>query len=290
MRATAAVTEKGEPFDEEARKLIQAQNLEAEKAKRNIGDDYIIVYLPPGFRHRVILFIFCLWAVGAASLGVFVALPIILGRLFFKLFISDDVHDGYSFIVGFYLLWACYLVGKSIDRLDKRRQRRVDVGPRSTLSLYVVKRALLWIPKAIYMVIFLGIVIPILIAFAVDLYVVLPIRLALNPHLTPRIRVVDMWALGIVYINIFLHVYRLQAESWLTVGIQNVSRVTPSCLQHMAECFHHADHQQRLDTLGPCLCDEGNHISCRRWTIWHDRASCTHLSLCAALFPRPCSP
>jgi E3 ubiquitin-protein ligase MARCH6 len=222
MRATASVHENGEPVDDEARRLIAAQNLEAEKAKRVIKDDYIIVYIPPHFRYRVMYFILRLWVIGAISVGLFVGFPIQLGRYFFKLFIAEEVHDGYSFTVGFYLFWACYNVGKSIDRLDKRRQRRSEVGPRSELPLYVVKRALLWIPNISYMVLFLGIVIPILISFVVDLYIILPIRLALNPRMIPRIRVVDMWSLGIVYVNIILHVYRLQPESRMMTGVQNV--------------------------------------------------------------------
>src|ERR1700722_719137 len=222
MRATAAVHENGEPFDEEAQKLIAAQNLEAEKAKRLVKDDYIVVYIPPHFRYRAMIFIFLLWIIGAVFVGFLVAFPIQLGRCFFKFFTSEQVHDGYSFIMGFYGFWGCYIIGKSIDRLDKRRQRRSEVGPRSQLALYVIKRALLWVPNAAYISLFLGVVIPILVAFVVDLYVVLPTRLAVNPHMIPRIRVVDMWALGIVYSNIIFHVYRLQPENRIMAGVRNV--------------------------------------------------------------------
>ena len=230
MRATAPVHEDGEPVNLEARRLIVTQNLEAEKAKRIVKDDYIVVYIPPRFAYRVILFIILLWTIAALFVGLFVAFPIQLGRSFFSLFVSEDIHDGYSFVAGFYLFWCCYVVGKSIDQLDKRRQRRNRVGPRSHLLLYTAKRALLWIPNIVYMMLFLGVVIPTLIAFVVDLYVILPIRLALDPQMTPRIRVVDMWALGIVYVNVILHVYRLQPESPVMIGVQNVCRLIIFCL------------------------------------------------------------
>ena len=137
---------------------MQIQNGEAKKAKRNIRDDYMIVYIPPHFRQWVISFIAFLWVIGAISLGVMVALPIQLGRSFFKLFTSHELHDGYSLIVGFYLLWACYLVGKAIDKVDKRRQwAKANDAPRGDLGVLVIKRGLVWVAKVLYMGFFLGI-------------------------------------------------------------------------------------------------------------------------------------
>jgi len=222
VRATAPVTENGEPVDDAARTLIALQNDEAEKAKRNAKEDYIVVYIPPHFRQRLITFIALIWVIGAFLLGVSVALPIQLGRSFFALFVSREVHDGYSFIIGFYLLWACYLIGTAIDRLDKRRQRISSDGPRADLRLLIVKRGLLWTAKALYMIIFLGIVIPTLVAFVVDLYVVLPVRFTLHPEVTPRIRVVDAWALGLLYAKIALHTNRIQPQNRITTGIQHI--------------------------------------------------------------------
>jgi E3 ubiquitin-protein ligase MARCH6 len=222
MRATVAVFEDGTPVDDAARTLMEAQNVEADKLKRKIEDDYTIVYIPPHFRYRAIVFILLLWIIGAMFVGVFVALPTQLGRSVFGLFTNDHVHDGYSFIVGFYLLWACYLVGKSIDRLDKRRQRKGGDGTRADLTVYSLKRGLLWVTKISYMILFLGIVIPTLISFVIDLYIVLPIRFTINPDMTPRIRVVDTWALGLLYSKIILHVYHLQPPNYLSTGLQNV--------------------------------------------------------------------
>lgn len=232
MRATAAVTEQGEPIDEVAKALIAIQNAEAEKAKRNIKDDYMVVYIPPHFRYRVFCFIASLWIIGAVFLGVAVALPVQLGREFFKLFTTRDMHDGYSLIVGFYLLWGCYIIGKAIDRLDKRRQRTGNEGPRADLRILVVKRGLLWVAKISYMILFLGIIIPTLIAFVVDLYIVLPIRFTLDPSLTPRIRVVDMWALGLLYAKIALHLNHVRRHNRVARGIQQVS-VFPENLRRL---------------------------------------------------------
>ncbi|KAJ6568247.1 hypothetical protein DFH09DRAFT_1261311 [Mycena vulgaris] len=223
MRATAAVTEHGEPIDEEARGLIAMQNEEAVKAKRTIHEDYLVVYIPPHFRYRVFLFIAILWVLGAMFLGVTFALPIQLGRSFFGLFVSRPVHDGYSFIAGAYLLWACYLIGRAVDRLDKRRQRRGGDEPRADLRLLVIKRGLLWIAKITYMMLFLGIVVPTLISLVVDLYIILPIRLSLDPTLVPRMRIVDSWALGLLYAKIMLHINRTQPPNPITRGVQHIT-------------------------------------------------------------------
>jgi E3 ubiquitin-protein ligase MARCH6 len=245
MRATAWVTEDGEPMDDEAKGLMAIQNAEAEKAKRNIKDDYMVVYLPPHFRYRVLCFIALLWVLGAVLLGITVALPIQLGRSIFELFTPREVHDGYALIVGFYLLWGCYLVGTAIDRLDKRRQRSRAAGPRADLRVLVIKRGLLWIAKATYMAIFLGVVIPTLVSFVVDLYIILPIRFALDPDMTPRIRVVDTWALGLLYAKIALHATRIQPPNRITRGIQHVS-ICEFGLVFCANTF--LDYDQWLDT------------------------------------------
>ncbi|KAG1770200.1 hypothetical protein EDD22DRAFT_866585 [Suillus occidentalis] len=195
MRATAEVLEDGTPANSAAAELVAAQDAEALKAKRDIKNDYLIVYFPPNFRLRIFGFI-------ASSV------PVQLGRHFFCLFTSKVLHDGYSFLAGLYLLWACYLVAKTVERMDKRRQRRGGDGPRAEFAVFFVKRSLLWLSKIAYMGIFLGIIIPILFALVIDMYIVMPVRLTLNPSLAIHIRIVDMWALGLVYGKIFMRINR----------------------------------------------------------------------------------
>lgn len=224
MRATAEVDTNGEPANDAAARLIQMQDAEADKAKRNVKADYTIVYIPPHFRYRIILFIFSLWVAFAIVFATVFSVPILLGRGFFKLFSTRDVHDGYSFISGFYLLWGCYIIAKAVDRMDKRRQRRGHDGPRPEFSVFLVKRSLLWFAKISYMLFFLGVVIPILISLVIDFYIVLPIRLAVNPDLKPHIRIVDTWALGLLYAKIAVHAHRLQHPTPTMQGLNNVSK------------------------------------------------------------------
>ena len=230
MRATATVNENGEPVDDEARELMKIQDLETEKAKRVIKDDYTVVYIPPHFRYRVIFFILCFWGMAATIVGLFVGIPLQLGRALFKLIFADDIHDGYAFMAGFYVLWACYLAGKALDKLEKRRRRKHRAGTRVPLATYAFKRGILWLMTISYMALCLGVIIPTLLSLVIELYVILPVRFTIHPHMVPRVRIVDQWALGVIYSNIALHFYQLQPENRLSVGLQNVRILLPCIL------------------------------------------------------------
>ncbi|KAJ3931188.1 MAG: hypothetical protein NXY57DRAFT_1081369, partial [Lentinula lateritia] len=225
--ATVAVTATGEPVNEEAMILMTQQDMETVQAKHSIRQDFTVVYIPPYFRYRMILFVLILWTFGALCLGISVALPILIGRGFFGMVFKGkrEVHDGYSIIAGFYMLWACWVVGRAVDRLDKRRQRWGNEGPRASLWWLAVKRGLLWIVKASYMAVFLGIVIPTLVGGVVELYIVLPFKLRLSPDIVvPRIRVLECWATGILYMKIAMRVTRRQAQNPIARGVQIIKR------------------------------------------------------------------
>lgn len=221
--ATIEVDEEGRPVTEKEARLMQLQDAEAEKSKRSIKDDYVVAYMPPQFRYRACAFVAAVWIVCSIFLAASLAVPILLGRGFFRLFLPYDVHDGYSFVAGFYLLWTCWLVSSAINRMDRHRQRRGGGQERADLALYFVKRSLLWGAKAAYMAFCLGIVIPTLIAIVMELYVILPVRHEFHPESQPRIRIVDMWALGLLYTKVLLRVQRVQPMGRIARGVESVS-------------------------------------------------------------------
>lgn len=222
MRATAKVDVNGLPIDDEARGLIAAQDAEAEKAKRNPKEDYTVVYIPSHFQYRIGLFILALWVIGCVFVTAAVSAPILLGRGVFNLFTDRQMHDGYAFLVGFYALWGCWVVGHAVERMDRRRQRRSADDSRGNWPLYFLKRSVLWLAKISYIIFSVGIIIPALLGLVVELYIVMPIRLSLNPDLVPNVRVVDMWALGIIYAKIALHANRLRPLNRITAGFNHV--------------------------------------------------------------------
>lgn len=223
MRATAEVLADGTPVNSDAARVMRLQDAEAIKAKRNIQDDYTVVYIPPYFKYRIILFIAAIWTAFAIFVATVLSLPILLGRGIFRLVTPRDVHDGYSFIAGFYTIWACYLFGKAVDKMDKRRQRSGHDGPRAWFSVFFVKRTLLWVANISYLALFIGFIIPTLISLVMDFYIILPIRLAINPDLEIRIRIVDTWALGLLYAKICIQAHRMQpGRARVMQGIDNV--------------------------------------------------------------------
>lgn len=222
--ATVQVDEEGRPVNPKELRLMQVQDAEAEKNKRNVKDDYTIVYMPPYFRYRVFAFIGAVWTICSLVLASALAIPVLVGRIFFKLFVPHQVHDGYAFVAGFYLLWTCLLVSTAVDRMDRHRQRRGAGGGRADLALYFVKRSVLWGAQATYMALSLGVVIPILIAVVVELYVILPVRHELHPEVQPRIRIVDMWALGLIFTKVLLRVQRVQPMGQIARGVDAIRR------------------------------------------------------------------
>ena len=147
-----------------------------------------------------------------------IVLPVKIGRRFFALFTSSELHDSYSFLAGFYLLWACYAIAYAADWMNQRRLRMGTKHSRPDFMVFFPKRSLLWISKISHMVVFPGIVIPTLLGLVVDLYIILPIRLTHNSDMVPRIRMVDMWSLSIVYAKIasaFTGEYGSLAQSFL---------------------------------------------------------------------------
>ncbi|KAL1742132.1 hypothetical protein HDZ31DRAFT_84364 [Schizophyllum fasciatum] len=219
MRATVAVNEEGLPVDDESRRLMAQQDAEIERSKRKPQDEFVVVYLPPLFRYRIIAFILSFWTIGSACAGVLFILPLQLGRLFFQLWIPHEIHDGYSFLAGFYLLWACTHIMRAVDRLDKRRQRTGEEGPRSDLRVYVLKRGSLWLAKVTYLAICLGVIIPTLTALLCDCYVILPLRFTFDPTLVPRVRLVDSWALGLLYMKALSVGFLLGPRNSMTRGL-----------------------------------------------------------------------
>ncbi|THH10343.1 hypothetical protein EW145_g1377 [Phellinidium pouzarii] len=230
IRATVAVDEHGVPLDDAGRRLMDIQNSEAEKARRDISVDYTLVYLPPHFKERVIIFILSLWIAGSSLFVAAFVIPTLLGRAVFGLAFDREVHDGYSIIVGFYLLWGCYSLVRLLGRIDKRRQRMTHDEPRGDWAVYLFKRSMLWAGNFVWVAFWLGFVIPTLIAVVMEVYLVHPLRIMIKPDLTLNIRVFDFWALGLLYTKMALKSMRFRPETRVDVAVKEMKRKGWRCL------------------------------------------------------------
>jgi E3 ubiquitin-protein ligase MARCH6 len=252
-------TEAGSPFDQRGIDLIEAQNEAARKHHRNILDDYQIIYLPPNFMLRAILFIVYIWITGATMGITLFGTPILIGRQVLDHFDSLPAHDGYSFLVGATLTWAMGVVGIVTYRAmeDIQAQREVNrvkaslMGAsqwtrwRDAFELYVgrISQALIWSLKHLALWTMIGFVIPLLMAIVLELYLIMPIRTSVNQSEAdiPMIHVWEDWALGCILATICLRMGRMRPpnnrliQAWDNVCSRDCPHSPPSVLT--AHCF-----------------------------------------------------
>ncbi|KAF9644710.1 hypothetical protein BDM02DRAFT_3190340 [Thelephora ganbajun] len=256
VRATVEVAEDGQPINEAEARLLKLQNAEAERHNRNVDEDYAIVYIPPHFKYRIVIFILAVWSVCCIAIAAMLAGPVLLGRRFFLLFTVRQVHDGYSFVVGFHLLWGCWLVTQAIDRLDRHRQRREN-GSRAWWPLSFTKHNSLWLARPSYIAFFLVFVTPTLIAL-VEIYVLLPIKLVCDSGL------------------ITLQLLGIEAPQRMNEGIRRVNRKWWSC----------PDPMTTRDAIGPAVGGLLAILAFSVGTLWMFRLLINYRITDRALFAR----
>ncbi|CAE6447141.1 unnamed protein product [Rhizoctonia solani] len=186
-RAGRAVRPRGE-------EVMAEQDEETRRAGRTPEQDYIIVHVPPYFGARCLSLVILLW-ITAASITVTGTIgPILLGRLLLSTLAHKyHVHDGYSLVIGWYVLWGLWRVHRSQIR--------------SWIS------ALAWVANVLCIGIGMGVIMPILVAVTLQMYVVLPLRLWWNPETVPVLRIAEDWALGLVLMKIGWQTWRLRARA-----------------------------------------------------------------------------
>jgi E3 ubiquitin-protein ligase MARCH6 len=189
---------------------------------------------------------FCLatCVVGILAGVTLIAFPVSLGRQIFSFVVAEHVHDGYSFILGCSLFWACFFTGKQIDQSLKRRgirlatqddddtESHVPTPAGASAPLYLLKGGIHWFSRAAWLLFFIGFAIPFLMALVVDLYLILPLRFIITPDLLPRLNVLETWALGVVYLKLFIRIMRhhdRNAETDIVAGIEKVNKKKCCC-------------------------------------------------------------
>jgi E3 ubiquitin-protein ligase MARCH6 len=247
VRLVVPVQEDGEPLDDVGRRTIEAQQAAAAKNHRDAEKDFMVVYIPPHFPLRMAVFAASLWILVSIAIAVVIAVPTLCGRAAFGLVQDGDVHDGYSYLVGFMLLWLCVVIGRSLDRMDKYRQRLANwTGlPPASPSLWFLKRSVRWAMKISYLVATLGVILPTLLGLVIEVYIVLPLRLTLNPTMPIHVRLVDIWMYGILYAKIIIGSRGRQVQTTISRGI---ARVRPF---HLLLHSYRSSHSRSPRTAGP---------------------------------------
>ncbi|KAI8584471.1 hypothetical protein K450DRAFT_216574 [Umbelopsis ramanniana AG] len=174
----------------------------------------VIVYLPPNFRRRVMLFLFLMWISGSTFFCCLTIMPLLLGRHIFDSYLTPNrkVHDIYSFVLGLYLMWISAVI---IDWFTKKQKAWADndwaidwPSVKEKVVEYISVTS-----KVAYLVATLGLVIPLLFGLIMELYVLIPFRDLDNKP--PNIDPLQDWAFGIVLLNILHGTINILPENHL---------------------------------------------------------------------------
>ncbi|CAO3628960.1 unnamed protein product [Mucor hiemalis] len=160
----------------------------------------IVVYIPPNFKRRIIIFLFSMWfSISLFTCSVTVV-PLLAGRALFKLYFAPEskVNDLYSFALGIYIMaglgtithWCieCY----STYKANEYNQDEI---------MTYIKEKTGKMFKFLYLSSTFGIVIPLLLGIAVDLFVFMPIR-SFNAETGLVISISQNWSFGVAYMSI----------------------------------------------------------------------------------------
>lgn len=226
-------------------KVFLNVNADGERQDGKSDDDlystlhFKMVYIPPNFLRRIFLFILLIWTF-AAIIGVGVTIiPLIVGRLLFKLALPAHVrtNDIYAFCIGFHILgFGLYLLDSAWKSWSEFK-----LTEWATEKLKSVRTAtgLVSAAKVLYAYTFMLLVCPLMIAVLVELYINLPLHSIVHPpgksDATPgksehHVRIIELWTMGLLYMRLlikmshsFMHNTRfeLAREAILSQGWHN---------------------------------------------------------------------
>lgn len=191
-RALLVVDEIGVPTSEEDLRLMHLQDEACRKMGLVPEESFELLYVPPHFRTRIYLFILSFWLSSAFACLASFAIPIYVGRACVHATGREPLHDGYTWSIGVYVIWMLMILSKELQRLARRGLQTPQ---------RMAKAAVSWAIGVAYLATALLVVIPILLALVINFYLVLPVRLDLGLS-KPVIHLVDIWALGLVYMKI----------------------------------------------------------------------------------------
>jgi E3 ubiquitin-protein ligase MARCH6 len=185
------------------------------------------VYIPPWFKVRIGLFVLAVWLFAAATGLSVTILPLLFGRKLFSYFSPNEseVNDIYAFSLGIYLLGTVLYITLHAYAIFSSIQTHTQ---RLAPSFQAVKRFLSRIFSVVYVYSAFAIGLPILLAFLLELYVLLPLHNYFGHTNTHVVHLVQDWTLGILYIRIITRILFAHEDSISSRVLHAVIRPTPT--------------------------------------------------------------
>ncbi|KAF9155333.1 hypothetical protein BG015_010265 [Linnemannia schmuckeri] len=202
------------PVDAEGRALDPKEDMPAEidplmeilprgrepRQPINPRDHTVVVYTPPNFKRRLITFIVIMWTSTMFFLAFSIVVPLVLGRFLITFMTVRPVHDVYSFVVGVYVVGIVWRIQEwlstAYEALKTEGAPRFDVYAHLTTVLETGKI----VTKMAFFGLAFGVLLPFLLGFMVELFIILPLRTALGEDV--KIIFAMTWALGLLYMRI----------------------------------------------------------------------------------------
>ncbi|KAF9018533.1 hypothetical protein BGZ52_004182, partial [Haplosporangium bisporale] len=165
----------------------------------------IIVYAPPNFKRRLILFILLIWSSSTSFLAIAVVSSLLLGRQLISLLTKKHVHDTYSLVIGIYAMAFLVHISKwlfeNVVMQDKELAKiRIEQQLKKTPSVAML------IVKALYFGVTFGVIVPFTLGLMVDISVIQPVCIMLEGS-TGVYPALD-WAIGLIYMRIAMAILK----------------------------------------------------------------------------------
>ena len=217
----------------------QPADNEGSNATKN--EDFIMVYIPPMFRARIILFVLQIWTFTAVSGVVLTIVPLVIGRRTIDLFSQSKQpsNDLYAFTFGIFLCGVAIYFYSACQIWTRRIVGLVQQRPKFGTEVFIrLWQGLIHICGLVYMTIMLSIVLPMLLALSVELYVINPLNTYLasiyaGDHtsrplaaLQPTIYITQTWIIGLIYsrLILFFITHSLNRERRIVTAVSRVLR------------------------------------------------------------------
>lgn len=178
------------------------QDRAARQAGRNPKRDYTVVNLPEFWRTRVYALFAAAMLSAAGLIAAVVLIPLCVGRLATNMVFQERIYDGYNWIVGGYICWGSYALGKDLQRriITYSRARRIRKSGATTRA----KRVILARLSNIYALVLLYLAFPMLVGINFELFIGVPARYGLAKGITPVLHLWDAWAMGVAFMSIYV--------------------------------------------------------------------------------------
>ncbi|KAI9020804.1 hypothetical protein CLU79DRAFT_218346 [Phycomyces nitens] len=178
-----------------------------------------VVYIPPRFHLRAILFVFFVWLSGSAAVCIHTITPLLLGRSLYRIYFdtNQQMSDIYAVILGvFVILVSAVTIDWVSQVIGRTRQRGFEVCIEEGMT-----HAKQYILLALYLSGIIALVLPLLLGITIDLYLFVVFRPS-EPSDRITIHLSQDWALGIVCLGIIYGVIYILPNNALQRKIDQV--------------------------------------------------------------------